>query len=208
MRNGGMFSVVTAVSVAIAVAGGQCDHQERQTGMSEPKVTQAAAIEQTSDSGPHQKATFAAGCFWGVEHTFRQIDGVIETSVGYTGGRVENPTYKQVCTDKTGHAEAVQVIFNPSKVGYEDLLALFWECHDPTQVNRQGPDYGTQYRSAIFFHDEQQKKAAVLSRHRLEESGRYNRPIATQIVPAQAYYPAEEYHQQYLEKRGAPSCHR
>ncbi|MGA8868961.1 MAG: peptide-methionine (S)-S-oxide reductase MsrA [Candidatus Sulfotelmatobacter sp.] len=154
-----------------------------------------------------EKATFAAGCFWGVEATFRQIPGVLGTRVGYTGGRTDNPTYKEVCTDNTGHAEAVEVDYDPAKVAYNDLLKVFWENHDPTQVNRQGPDWGTQYRSAIFFHGPQQEAAARASKEALEKARRYSKPIATQIVPAVKFFEAEDYHQQYLEKRGLASCH-
>jgi peptide-methionine (S)-S-oxide reductase len=153
------------------------------------------------------KATFAAGCFWGVEATFRQIPGVISTRVGYTGGDFANPTYKDVCSDRTGHAEAVEVEFDPAKVSYEQLLNVFWENHDPTQLNRQGPDYGTQYRSAIFFHSPDQERAARVSKEKLQASGGSHRPIVTQIVPAVTFYEAEDYHQQYLEKRGSASCH-
>ena len=153
------------------------------------------------------KATFAAGCFWGVEATFRQIPGVISTRVGYTGGHFSNPTYQDVCTDNTGHAEAVEVEYDPAKVSYDQLLNVFWENHDPPPVNRQGPDWGTQYRSAIFFHAPEQEKAAKDSKEKLEKSGRYHKPIATQIVPATTFYQAEDYHQQYLEKRGLASCH-
>jgi len=153
------------------------------------------------------KATFAAGCFWGVEATFRQISGVISTRVGYTGGNLPNPTYQDVCTDRTGHAEAVEVEFGPAKVSYDALLEVFWENHDPTQLNRQGPDWGTQYRSAIFFHSPEQEAAARASKEKLEKSGRFAKKIVTQIVPAVTFYPAEDYHQQYLEKRGLASCH-
>ena len=153
------------------------------------------------------KATFAAGCFWGVEATFRQIPGVISTRVGYIGGRTDNPTYKEVCTDRTGHAEAVEVEYDPAKVSYDALLKVFWENHDPTQLNRQGPDWGTQYRSAIFFHTPEQKGTAAASKESLEKAGRYSKPIVTQIVPAETFYPADDYHQQYLEKRGLASCH-
>src|SRR5690242_7108390 len=153
------------------------------------------------------KATFAAGCFWGVEATFRQVPGVISTRVGYTGGNLHNPTYKDVCTDRTGHAEAVEVDYDPAKVRYEQLLDIFWENHDPTQLNRQGPDWGTQYRSAIFFHSPEQEQAARTSKDKLQNSGRFGRPVVTQIVPATTFYEAEDYHQQYLEKRGLASCH-
>ena len=154
-----------------------------------------------------EKATFAAGCFWGVEATFRQLPGVVSTRVGYIGGHTENPTYEEVCTDGTGHAEAVEVVFDSSKVGYNDLLNVFWENHDPTQLNRQGPDWGTQYRTAIFFHSPEQQAQAQASKEALDRSHRYSKPIATQIVPAATFYPAEEHHQQYLEKRGLASCH-
>jgi len=154
-----------------------------------------------------EKATFAAGCFWGVEATFRQLPGVISTRVGYIGGNTENPTYKEVCTDRTGHAEAVEVDFDPAKIPYTELLKVFWENHDPTQVNRQGPDWGTQYRSAIFFHSPEQQEQAFASKEALERAHRFPKPIATQIVPAEKFHEAEDYHQQYLEKRGLASCH-
>jgi len=154
-----------------------------------------------------EKATFGAGCFWGVEQAFRQVKGVTETRVGYLGGTMKNPTYHDVCTDMTGHAEVVQVDFDPSKVSYENLLNVFWGCHDPTQLNRQGPDVGTQYRSAIFFHSPEQEKAARASKEKLQASGRYKRPMVTEIAPVSEFWVAEDYHQQYLEKRGIKSCH-
>lgn len=153
-----------------------------------------------------EKATFAAGCFWGVEETFRHLKGVISTTVGYTGGHTENPTYEQVCGKKTGHAEAVEVMFDPSIISYEDLLEVFWNCHDPTQLNRQGWDIGTQYRSAIFYHDEKQKKKAEESLQKKEAEHAFPRPIATEITPASTFYKAEEYHQKYLEKHGRGHC--
>jgi peptide-methionine (S)-S-oxide reductase len=154
------------------------------------------------------KATFAAGCFWGVESAFRQVPGVIATAVGYTGGQTKNPTYKEVCSDRTGHAEALLVEYDPAQVSYEQLLDVFWEIHDPTQLNRQGPDHGSQYRSAIFVHDAEQEKAAKASKERLARSGKYRKPIVTEMVPAGEFYMAEDFHQQYFEKRGiAPTCH-
>jgi peptide-methionine (S)-S-oxide reductase len=154
-----------------------------------------------------EKATFGAGCFWGVEAAFRKLKGVKSTAVGYSGGTVPNPTYEQVCTDRTGHAEVVQVDYDPAEISYEELLEVFWQNHDPTQLNRQGPDVGTQYRSAVFFHTPEQQAAAAASKQRLEASGRYRRPIVTEITPAGEFHRAEEYHQQYLEKRGMASCH-
>ena len=152
-------------------------------------------------------ATFGAGCFWGVEAAFREIEGVRATAVGYEGGEKLNPTYRDVCTDTTGHAEVVQVDFDPNVVSYDTLLNVFWENHDPTTLNRQGPDIGTQYRSAIFFHSPEQEAQAIASKQAREASGKHKRPIVTQIVPAQTFYIAEDYHQQYLEKRGLRSCH-
>ena len=154
-----------------------------------------------------EKATFGAGCFWGVEAAFREVKGVVSTQVGYAGGQTEHPTYQEVCSDSTGHAEVVEVTFDPAQVSYDDLLALFWRNHDPTQFNRQGPDYGSQYRSVIFFHSAEQEQAARASREREELSGRHRRRIVTEIVPASTFWRAEEYHQQYLEKRGSESCH-
>jgi peptide-methionine (S)-S-oxide reductase len=153
-----------------------------------------------------EKATFAAGCFWGVEAAFRRLRGVESTMVGYIGGAVANPTYEQVCTDETGHAEAVQVTFDPSVISYNDLLDLFWANHDPTTLNRQGPDIGSQYRSAIFTHSPEQESIARASREKEQQSGKYRRPIVTEIAPAPQFFRAEEYHQQYLEKRGLSHC--
>ncbi|MGB7434621.1 MAG: peptide-methionine (S)-S-oxide reductase MsrA [Candidatus Acidiferrum sp.] len=152
-------------------------------------------------------ATFGAGCFWGVEANFRRVPGVLDVVSGYSGGHTQNPTYRDVCTDTTGHAEVVQVTFDPCKVSYEQLLDVFWKMHDPTQMNRQGPDFGKQYRTAIFFHSPEQEAVAKRSKEALEASSKYHRPIATEITPAGAFWPAEEYHQRYLEKRGATNCH-
>lgn len=154
-----------------------------------------------------ERATFAAGCFWGVESAFRQVDGVMDAQVGYTGGKTEKPTYKDVCTGTTGHAEAIEITFDPAKVSYQTLVELFFKMHDPTQVNRQGPDVGTQYRSAIFYHSPEQKVAAEAAKAALDKSGKYGAPVATQILPAGSFYRAEEYHQRYFEKNGGPACH-
>jgi peptide-methionine (S)-S-oxide reductase len=152
-----------------------------------------------------EKALFAAGCFWGVEAAFRAVPGVVGTTVGYSGGTFPNPTYKDVCTGRTGHAEVVEVEFDPARVSYQDLLRVFWENHDPTTLNRQGPDVGTQYRSAIFYHSPEQESEAKASRDAAQ--ARFPRPIVTEIVPATDFWRAEEYHQQYLEKRGLSQCH-
>ena len=154
-----------------------------------------------------EKATFGAGCFWGVEAAFRQIPGVMSTRVGYAGGSSANPTYQDVCTDRTGHAEVVEVTFDPAQATYEQLLWVFWENHDPTQLNRQGPDSGSQYRSVIFTHGPAQDQVARASKAALEAAGRHRRPIVTTIEPVPEFYEAEDYHQQYLEKRGLSSCH-
>ena len=148
------------------------------------------------------KATFAAGCFWGVEHKFRELPGVVETAVGYTGGQTPRPTYEQVCSSTTGHAESIEIVFDPARIGYEKLVRFFFDLHDPTQVNRQGPDVGTQYRSAIFYHGEEQQETARRVMAELAASGRYDRPIATQLIAASEFFRAEEYHQRYYEKRG------
>ena len=152
------------------------------------------------------KATFAAGCFWGVESNFRRLPGVISATSGYIGGHTPEPTYQDVCTDRTGHAEAVEVEFDPAKISYDQLLDAFWSLHDPTTPNRQGPDVGSQYRSAIFYHDAEQEKVAISSRERTQKSGRFRRPIVTEIVAAPQFYPAEEYHQRYYEKHNLRGC--
>jgi peptide-methionine (S)-S-oxide reductase len=167
----------------------------------------ASLFQKEATSVATEKATFGAGCFWGVEAAFRQVHGVTATAVGYMGGHLKNPTYRDVCTDQTGHAEVVEVTFDPGQVSYADLLKVFWESHDPTQFNRQGPDYGKQYRTAIFFHSPEQEAAARASKEALDKSGIFKRKIVTEITPAADFWRAEEYHQQYLEKRGEASCH-
>jgi peptide-methionine (S)-S-oxide reductase len=153
-----------------------------------------------------KQATFAAGCFWGVEEEFMHVPGVLETEVGYSGGHTKNPTYENVCSDTTGHAESVRLTYDPEKVSYEKLLDIFWNLHDPTTPNRQGPDVGSQYRSAIFYHTPEQKTLAERSKEALEKSGKYNDPIVTEIIPAGPFYRAEEYHQQYFHKTGRRTC--
>jgi peptide-methionine (S)-S-oxide reductase len=153
-----------------------------------------------------ETATFAAGCFWGVEATFQRVKGVASTEVGYTGGTLDDPTYEEVCSDTTGHAEAVRVTFDPGHLSYEDLLQIFWASHDPTSLNRQGPDSGSQYRSAIYYHDEAQREAATRSRAALQASERMERPVVTEICAASTFYRAEEYHQRYLERQGMLRC--
>ncbi len=154
-----------------------------------------------------EKAVFAAGCFWGVEETFRRLKGVKSTRVGYTGGWLENPRYEDVCGHNTGHAEAVEIEFDPNIISYEQLLDVFWNSHDPTTLNRQGPDIGPQYRSAIFYNSSEQKKVAEASRDKWQKSGKFRKPIVTEIKEATKFWPAEEYHQRYFEKRGGGSCH-
>ncbi len=153
-----------------------------------------------------EKATFGAGCFWGVEETFRDLKGVFSTAVGYAGGTKDNPTYEDICTDETGHAEVVEVEFDPAQITYEELLEVFWSNHNPTTLNRQGPDVGTQYRSVIFYHSPDQKSVAESSRKKIDVSGRFRRPVVTQIEPAPKFWRAEDYHQRYLQKRGQSHC--
>ena len=169
-------------------------------------TTTGGTVEQTTQERTLQKATFGAGCFWGVEVTFRNTPGVTNAIVGYEGGRLENPSYRDVCSHTTGHAEVVEVTYDPAEVSYDKLLEVFWDEHDPTQLNRQGPDIGDQYRSVIFFHTPEQEQEALASKERLQASGKYRRPIVTVIEPAQTFYKAEEYHQRYLEKHGMATC--
>jgi peptide-methionine (S)-S-oxide reductase len=166
------------------------------------EITQPKELPMITDT-----ATFAAGCFWGVQAEFDKVKGVVQTTVGYTGGRTEKPTYNDVCSDATGHAEALQVVYDSTVVTYEQLLDRFWLIHDPTTLNRQGPDFGSQYRSAIFFHSPEQQAAANTLKDKLEKARRFRRPIVTQIVPAATFWPAEEYHQKYFKKHGGGSCH-
>lgn len=178
--------------------------------MSIPVEENDAAVQPDTKANAAQKpevAMFGAGCFWGVEATFRKVPGVLDTAVGYSGGHTKNPTYKQVCTDRTGHAEVIRIEFDPDKVSYEQLLGVFWSNHDPTTLNRQGPDVGTQYRSVIFFFTQQQEAAAKAMKAELTRAKRFRRPIVTQIVPAGEFWRAEDYHQRYLEKKGLDSCH-
>ncbi len=163
--------------------------------------------EKTDMKSDLKKATFAAGCFWGVEKIFAALPGVAETSVGYTGGTKKNPTYEQGCTGQTGHAEAIEIVYDPAKISYEELLTMFWQYHDPTTLNRQGNDAGTQYRSAIFVHDAAQKEAAERSKTALDEAHVFKQPIVTEITPAGEFWPAEEYHQDYLKKNPNGYCH-
>ena len=175
--------------------------------MSEAKQVSGSGSAAGAGGTMSEVALFGAGCFWGVEALFRSVPGVLSARSGYAGGKVANPTYEQVCTDRTGHAEVVEVTFDPSRVSYDDLLRVFWENHNPTTLNRQGPDIGTQYRSVIFYTSPEQEREAIASRAALEASKRFNRPIVTAIEPAPPFYEAEEYHQRYLEKRGLDRCH-
>ena len=159
-----------------------------------------------ADNPKLEKAYFAAGCFWHVEDAFRHVPGVVATAVGFMGGHTENPTYKEVCTDRTGHAETTEVVYDPAKVTYDQLLDVFWSHHDPTTMNRQGPDFGSQYRSAIFYLNREQEEKARSSKESLQKSGKFTKPIVTEIMPAKTFYKAEEYHQQYFEKTGQRSC--
>lgn len=196
---GAIAGLTLAISGALAGCTVQTDAQQsdRAHTSSEGQGERQMATE---------TATFGAGCFWGVEETFRTTPGVTDTEVGYSGGQTENPTYKEVCSHGTGHAEVVRLQYDPEQISYEELLRIFFELHDPTQVNRQGPDIGDQYRSVIFYHTDEQKQAAEQMKSELEDAGRYSRPIATQIEPAPEFWRAEDYHQQYIKKRGGGGC--
>lgn len=197
------FVVISAIGLALAY--GLPKYAASHVPQETKKMITSKIAE--SKSGRVERAVFGAGCFWGVEAAFRQTPGVLSTEVGYAGGTVINPTYEQVCTDTTGHAEVVAVEFDPGQVTYEQLLDVFFANHNPTQLNRQGPDFGKQYRSVVFYADETQKTAAESAKERLAASGKISKPIVTQIAPLTTYFPAEDYHQQYLEKRGLASCH-
>jgi peptide methionine sulfoxide reductase msrA/msrB len=194
---------INSASLNFIPAGAAGSGPEKKTPSRSRSKARAGTREESAGA---EKATFAAGCFWGVEDKLGKIPGVLSTVVGYTGGRTADPTYEEVCTDKTGHAEAVEVTFDPSQVSYEELVRRFFDIHDPTQVNRQGPDSGTQYRSAIFYHDEKQRATAAGVMAELKESGRFKKPLATELTAAAAFYRAEEYHQKYFEKHGVV-CH-
>jgi peptide-methionine (S)-S-oxide reductase len=199
----GPIVVLTVVGVGFAVAlpkyAGRLSKQETN------KMVTAKIAD--SKSGRVERAVFGAGCFWGVESVFRETPGVLSTGVGYAGGTVPNPTYEQVCTDTTGHAEVVEVLFDPGQVSYDQLLDVFFNNHNPTQLNRQGPDFGKQYRSVVFYADDAQRVAAEAAKNRAAGSGKFSKPVVTEISPLTTYYPAEDYHQQYNEKRGVKSCH-
>jgi peptide-methionine (S)-S-oxide reductase len=214
----GITTVVVGYRAAVSADGhirddGARQPIERQAGTrpnqsadaTKASVDWAEKLKKWKEAGM-ETATFAAGCFWGIEAAFRRLDGVVETEVGYTGGHVPDPGYKRVCRGDTGHAEAVRVVYDPERIGFDDLLRTFWQIHDPTQLNRQGPDVGEQYRSAIFYHNDPQREAAEQSKQRVNSSNKYRGRVVTQIVPAEEFYRAEEYHQQYLEKRGQAAC--
>jgi len=197
-------NVVAAVTGG-RVAAGAAQFQKR--AEAKPGTETGTESQGTTKPVDRKVAMFGAGCFWGVEATFRNVPGVLDTAVGYNGGWVERPTYKQVCTGRTGHAEVVRIEYDPAVIRYDQLLNVFWRCHNPTQLNRQGPDVGTQYRSVIFYFDEEQRRLAEASKQRVDHSKRHLRRVVTQIVPAGPFWRAEEYHQRYLEKRGLVQCH-
>lgn len=206
MRRNAYISPGVLVGLALAISGALAGCT-MQTDAQQSETAQTSSEGQGEREMATETATFGAGCFWGVEEKFRCTPGVTDTEVGYAGGHTENPTYKEVCSHGTGHAEVVQLQYDPEQISYEELLKIFFEMHDPTQVNRQGPDVGDQYRSVIFYHTDEQKQAAEQMKSELDDSGRFSRPIATQIESAPKFWPAEDYHQEYLKKRGGGACH-
>lgn len=202
-----MRAMICCLASFVAIGLASCSRRpEAATAVALGAAVTPGHNEPSGGNTKMEKATFGAGCFWGVEATFRQVKRATSTAIGYSGGTLEKPTYEDVCTDRTGHAEVVQVEYDPAQVSYEQLLDVFWNNHDPTTLNRQGPDIGTQYRSVIFYHTPEQEAAALASKAKLEETGKYRRPIVTQIVPPSAFWRAEEYHQRYLEKQGLSGC--
>jgi peptide-methionine (S)-S-oxide reductase len=199
--------LIFAIPLILLLATQVSCHAGNDLALASHSAQKSTSLKKSGEHKKMQKAIFAAGCFWGVEETFRNIPGVVSTTVGYSGGTTKNPTYEDVCTDRTGHAESVLVEYDPAKVSYEKLLEVFWENHNPTSLNFQGPDHGTQYRSVIFYTTPEQEALAKASKEALAKSGKFKSPIVTQIVPAQPFYPAEEYHQKYLEKHGRTVCH-
>jgi peptide-methionine (S)-S-oxide reductase len=212
MQQGKISVALLVAAIVIGLFLGLAGRQRRMTAAPDPNRLTSRGLVRTKNTpkqqGDTQVAGFAAGCFWGIEQEFRKEKGVVATAVGFSGGHTQNPTYTQVCTENTGHAETVMVEYDSSVVRYERLLQLFWELHDPTTPGRQGPDVGDQYRSVIFYHTPEQKAAALASRDTLQRSGELRNPIVTEIVPAKEFYKAEEYHQQYVEKGGIAFCHR
>ncbi|MFW5866637.1 MAG: peptide-methionine (S)-S-oxide reductase MsrA [Armatimonadota bacterium] len=201
----GGLGVIAAATLVVSVAFAGCAYTAAQDE-AQPQATQTTNEGSGEREMATETATFGAGCFWGVEERFRTTPGVTDTEVGYAGGQTENPTYKQVCSHATGHAEVVQLQYDPEQISYEELLRIFFEMHDPTQIDRQGPDVGDQYRSVIFYHTDEQKQAAEAMKAELDEGDQYSRPIATTIQPAPKFWPAEDYHQEYFKKRGGGGC--
>jgi peptide-methionine (S)-S-oxide reductase len=205
------YTVITAILISMQLLLPSCGEKESINVTEKAKNTPAtntSEFKNQIEQGTYERATLAAGCFWGVESSFRKIPGVVATSVGYTGGKTENPTYKEVCYKNTGHAEAVEIVYDPDVIKYEQILKTFFDIHNPTTPNRQGPDIGSQYRSAIFYHNDKQKQTAHKIKAELNKSGKFSRPIVTETTKAQTFYRAEEYHQQYNEKKGNNTCFR
>jgi peptide methionine sulfoxide reductase msrA/msrB len=200
-----LFAATMIIVVVLAASAAQKKEAKQMNGPTKTAGTPVSE-KKASETNRYKRATFAAGCFWGAEAVLRQVQGVISTTAGYTGGHLANPTYRQVCSDRTGHAEAVKIIYDPNQVSYEKLLEFFWQMHNPTTLNRQGPDVGSQYRSAVFYHDRGQLAAATALKDKLEKSGTYTKPIVTEITPASEFFRAEEYHQRYAEKNRRYVC--